>query len=261
MMDKMVDPSLRNALLWILGAIVLGAAAGLLHLRQTHAAAAAAALPAPAAPASPSAAAAREEGLDDSDAVMLAGLRGLIGAVGVSQYLEPQGVVRRIVATVDSLPRSHMTAASAARLPVRAAIGGFIATGDDQQRTPLAEDNFTRYAPYVQLLEALDVRVLAQLYASHAAWFQQAYDELKPADAPPSFSTRLSQAIDVLLATPQPAGPVLIYRPDAAYQFADPDLEALPVGEKLLLRMGPVNAALIKGKLRELKAALAAPAP
>jgi hypothetical protein len=259
----MMEQSLRNALLWIAAAIVAGAVAGLLHFRQTHAAAAgpvAAAAPA-AVSAPPPAASTRAPGLDDSDPILLEGLRGLIGAAGVSQYVEPMGVVRRVVATVDNLPRAHWVGAPAARLPVRAAIGGFIATGDDEQRTPLSAENFARYTPYIQLLSALDARSLAQLYVAHAAWFQQAYDELKHVDAPASFAARLTQGIDVLLATPEPSEPVLVYRPEAAYQFANPDFESLPVGEKLLLRMGPVNTGLVKAKLRELKAALPPPTP
>jgi hypothetical protein len=261
----MMEQSLRNALLWIAGSIAAGALAGLLHFRQMHAAAsstvAAVTAAAPPAVAATPAAAAAAAGPQDSDSILLEGLRGLIGAAGVNQYVEPTGLVRRVVATVDTLPRTHWMGAPAARLPVRSAIGGFIATGDDQQRTPMAAENFARYTPYIQLLAALDTRALAQLYRSHAAWFQQAYDELMPVDAPPSFDARLAQTIDVLLAAPEPADPVLIYRPEASYQFANPDFEALPVGEKLLLRMGPVNAGLVKGKLRDLKAALSAPPP
>ena len=45
------------------------------------------------------------------------------------------------------------------------------------------------------------------------------------------------------------------------YTFADPKLEALPAGEKLLLRMGPDNAAVVKGKLKELRAIITASPP
>ena len=41
------------------------------------------------------------------------------------------------------------------------------------------------------------------------------------------------------------------------YQYADPKLEALSSGQKLLLRIGPDNEATIKAKLRELRAAVA----
>jgi hypothetical protein len=44
------------------------------------------------------------------------------------------------------------------------------------------------------------------------------------------------------------------------YQFADPKLEDLSAGQKLMLRMGPTNAAIVKNKLRELRSQVAAAA-
>jgi hypothetical protein len=64
--------------------------------------------------------------------------------------------------------------------------------------------------------------------------------------------------IDSLLATPQPAGSLQLTRPNVMYTFADPTLEARPAGQKLLLRMGPDNAAAIKSKLTELRAIITA---
>jgi len=37
------------------------------------------------------------------------------------------------------------------------------------------------------------------------------------------------------------------------YKFADPDLEALSAGQKILIRIGPDNAFRVKAKLRVLK--------
>jgi hypothetical protein len=45
------------------------------------------------------------------------------------------------------------------------------------------------------------------------------------------------------------------------FTFVDPTLEARPAGQKLLLRMGPDNAALIKAKLTELRATITAAPP
>ena len=43
--------------------------------------------------------------------------------------------------------------------------------------------------------------------------------------------------------------------------YADPTLEARPAGQKLLLRMGPNNAAVVKTKLTELRAIITAAPP
>jgi hypothetical protein len=45
------------------------------------------------------------------------------------------------------------------------------------------------------------------------------------------------------------------------YVFADPALEARPAGQKLLIRMGPNNAAAVKAKLTELRAVVTAALP
>ena len=60
--------------------------------------------------------------------------------------------------------------------------------------------------------------------------------------------------IDHLLATPQPPEPLALVRPKVFWEYADPELEALSAGQKLLLRMGHENAALVRARLRELRA-------
>ena len=60
-------------------------------------------------------------------------------------------------------------------------------------------------------------------------------------------------AIDNLLAAPDIKGPVTLVRPSVYYQFADPDLEGRSIGQRILMRTGSKNEAIIKGKLREIK--------
>jgi hypothetical protein len=45
------------------------------------------------------------------------------------------------------------------------------------------------------------------------------------------------------------------------YEFADPELEARSAGQKLLLRMGPANAARVKSRLREFRRQITAAPP
>jgi len=78
----------------------------------------------------------------------------------------------------------------------------------------------------------------------------------------------LLEVIDDLLATPEPLGAielvlppqdpsVEIARPWVLYQFSDPALQALPAGQKILVRMGNDNARRVKAMLRELRQQLA----
>ena len=49
-------------------------------------------------------------------------------------------------------------------------------------------------------------------------------------------------------------------QPWTRYEFADPQLEALPAGSKMLLRMGSENAQRLKAKLRTFRSAIASAA-
>jgi len=56
-------------------------------------------------------------------------------------------------------------------------------------------------------------------------------------------------------------GPIALVQPGVQYQYADPKLEALSAGQKAMLRMGSANAAVVREKLRALRAALVAQNP
>ena len=49
---------------------------------------------------------------------------------------------------------------------------------------------------------------------------------------------------------------IALTRPNVLYEFADPDLESLSSGQKLMLRMGPDNSATLKRLLEKFRAKL-----
>jgi hypothetical protein len=89
--------------------------------------------------------------------------------------------------------------------------------------------------------------------------FQQAYRELGYPKG--YFNDRVVEVIDSLLATPEIQEPVKLDRPKVYYQFNDAGLEALPAGQKILIRIGAENAAKVKAKLREVRGALTSQSP
>ncbi|HEX6945247.1 MAG TPA: DUF3014 domain-containing protein [Casimicrobiaceae bacterium] len=192
--------------------------------------------------------------LDMSDTTLVAGLEGVIPDAALSAYLERSNVVRRIVATVDNIPRRN---APPALWPVKPAAGGLSTTTQDG-RVLIAETNRFRYLPYVKLLESVNTPRLVELYRRHYPLFEQAYRELGfPAG---HFNDRVVEAIDVLMASPSLNEPPRLVQPKVLYQFADRDLEQLPAGQKLMLRIGPDNEARVKSKLTEIRAAITDPA-
>ena len=186
--------------------------------------------------------------LNHSDAMMVAALNRLIGHPAVARFLVPKNVIRRIVVTVDNLPRAKV---SAHLRPVKATPGQTIV---DRQGgvTTLSSRNFARYTPFVAVVSRINVEALARLYFRLYPLFQQAYESLGYPHK--YFNDRLVQAIDSMLTTPALSAPVDLVRPHVFWQFADPQLEALPAGQKLLIRMGPRNAAVIEAKLRQFRA-------
>jgi hypothetical protein len=114
--------------------------------------------------------------------------------------------------------------------------------------------NFKRYAGFVNLAERIDTRKLITHYVRFYPLFQEAYEELGYPDR--YFNDRLIQVIDHLLAAPEVEGQINLVRPKVFYQFANPELEALSAGQKILVRIGVDNAQRVKAKLRELRTVL-----
>jgi hypothetical protein len=130
----------------------------------------------------------------------------------------------------------------------------FKATGRDGA-VAIGADNAARYAPYVKAMDAVDTTKLVALYVHLYPLFQQAYVDL----GYPSgyFNDRVFEVIDDLLATPDAPRSVALTQPKVLYEYADPALNDLSAGQKVLLRMGPENEAKVKAKLSEIKRALA----
>lgn len=200
--------------------------------------------------------------LADADAVVAKLLAELLGQKQVAGFLQPDGFVRRVVATVDNLPRALAPSRTwpVQPTPQRFAVDG---TGDVQTVSP---DNATRYTPFVLFAESIDVENAVALYARLYPLFQQAYEELGYPGR--YFNDRLVAVLDHLLATPEPEGPLRVKltevkgevpstRPWVRYEFADPALERLSAGQKTLVRMGPVNQRRLKARLAEFRSQVA----
>lgn len=188
--------------------------------------------------------------VDDSDSLLAAAIINLVGDKQWSALFFPERVVRRIVATVDNLPRHD---APVKMWPVRP-VGSWFDTVTKGETLVVGPNNAARYARYVKLVNALDAVKLAASYRRFYPLFQQSYRDLGYPQG--HFNNRLIVAIDDLLATPEPKGPLHLSQDKVLYQFADPDLERRSAGQRIMLRIGPDNARVVKAKLREIRQAL-----
>ena len=185
--------------------------------------------------------------LSESDKFMLDTLADLIGNKSLMKLFHTERIIRRIVATVDNLPRERVPLSV---IPVSPVPGAFITEGPEGGKT-ISSKNAARYALYVKVAEAIDAQKLVEIYVRLYPLFQQAYEELGYPKK--YFNDRLLVAIDNMLAAPDLKKPVKLVQPHVLYNFADPNLEARSAGQKTLMRMGSENAARIKVKLREIK--------
>jgi hypothetical protein len=185
--------------------------------------------------------------LEKSDVLLTESLAQLLGRQSLSELFIVDGLVRRIVATIDNLPREKVATRI---LPLKPVPGSFVVDqrGDE---IVLAPGNAARYSRYVQLAQSIDVKGAAALYVKLYPLFQRAYQDLGYPQG--YFNDRVVEVIDHLLAAPEVRGPIKLMQPKVRYVFADPALESLSAGQKLMVRIGPDNAARVKARLRELR--------
>ena len=189
--------------------------------------------------------------LNDSDPAIHSALMSLPGSAALEKFIVPQNLIRHAVATTDNLPRKKV---AVELRPIVATPGQFAVAGTADHMT-LSPDNFKRYGPFIDLVKSTDMKQAASVYFHFYPLFQQAYENLGyPTQY---FNDRVIEVIDDLLMTPDVKGPIGLTQPNVMYQYADPTLEGLSAGQKVLVRIGPDNEAAVKAKLRELRAAVA----
>jgi hypothetical protein len=261
------DESFRKKVIWGSGAVVvLGLLGAVYYFKYYGAVPAPPAKTEPPAAAAPAPPAATEPAirnpvpvpadvkplpaLNASDPDVRDSIAGVFGAKSISQFLVPENIVRHIVVTVDNLPRKKV--ATELR-PVKPTPGTTVTTTQGDITT-LGSANYERYAPLIKVVRNTDTGVLVSVYFRLYPLFQQSYEDLGyPGQY---FNDRLVEVIDDMLRAPEVQGPIELRQPKVFYEYADPKLESLSAGQKLLLRMGPANEAIMKAKLRELRKAI-----
>jgi len=165
----------------------------------------------------------------------------------------PQGLVRHFVVTIDNMPRE--------KLPqkfkfTQSPPGKFRVQGENTEDMYIDPANYDRYNAFVALADRVDSENLVKLYVRYYSLFQGTYEDIGYPNR--YFNDRLVEVIDHLLETPRVEGKIELERPKVFYTFADPRLEALTAGQKILIRIGPQNAGKVRAKLRELRRLLTA---
>ena len=89
------------------------------------------------------------------------------------------------------------------------------------------------------------------MFAQFKPLLEQAYAELGNPDK--FFGQALSESFQIILDTPDINTPPMVQRIEGRTMYVDVGLENLKDIQKLLIRIGPKNRAIIKQKVEELK--------
>ncbi len=190
----------------------------------------------------------------------------LLGRETVAKFLQLEEFPRRFAATLDNLGRSH---APHLLWPVMPADGRLLVE-EREGVVHISADNASRYTAFVLMAEKVNAARAADLYIRMYPLLQRAYEEQGFPHR--YFNDRVIAVIDLLLATPEPEypvrlqltevkGPIPSLHPWTRYEYADPALESLTAGQKMLVRMGAVNQRRLKAKLAEVRKELIQRAP
>jgi hypothetical protein len=201
--------------------------------------------------------------LAEADALVRELITSLISSKSVVTFLQMDGFIRRVVATVDNLPREQ---APLMVWPVYPTPQRFITQRSDTGVDTIAPTNYQRYVPFVQLVESVDSAQAVAVYRRLYPLFQQAYEELGFPGR--YFNDRVVQVLDHLIATPLQTGPLAVTlvevkgevpstRPWVRYEFSDPALQSMSAGQKMLVRTGAENHQRLRAKLVDIRARVA----
>ena len=191
--------------------------------------------------------------LSDSDKSLLDDLGELIDLKQYQHLFVLKAIIQRFVVTVNNLTTNSLPKKYLLTRPVA---GNFLVEKsmlkESTDNTAIMDPaNYERYSIYVQLLETIDINQLVSVYVHYYPLFQQAYESLGYPGK--YFNDRLVEVVDNLLDAPVIREEIKLIQPKVFYQYADPRLEALSAGQKIMLRMGPDNAERVKVVLRQLR--------
>ena len=193
--------------------------------------------------------------LGKSDAPFRKALGEALGSKRLALVLSEE-LIHHIVVTVDNLPRKHLPADV---VPLKRAEGKFIVEGKNETLA-IGSGNAARYAAYISAAKNIDSAKLVAVYRRFYPLFERAYHEIGYPNA--HFNDRLVSAIDDLLAAPDLDAPVRLAQPKILFEYADADLENRSAGQKIMMRIGSRNAAVLKSALRGIRQQVAnAPGP
>lgn len=185
--------------------------------------------------------------LADSDAYIHQKAIDIADGMAIEPLMIEDNVVRQFVVFVDNLAQGELARKVS---PLKAPNSNFTVS-EIANKTYVDPDSYHRYDLYADFLASLNEEELAKSYKEMTPLLGEAFSELGYNDT--SFDERMQQAIAIMLDAPIIEQPIELDGVSVNYQFVDPNLEALPNAQKLMIRMGPENSRKVKSALRRLQ--------
>jgi hypothetical protein len=191
-------------------------------------------------------------GLNASDPFVHEQISDMANADAIRQHLAESQFIRKFVVLIDGMSRGDIPSRDLPVLPPKSTLS-VSEQGEEFYRLDPA--SYTRFNLLVNTLVSIDSEQAVERFRLMVPLFETAYAELGYPDR--TFTRALQDAFDNVLAARVPEREILLIRPSVNYYFADPGLESMSDLEKLLIRMGPDNAAKLQRKAREFRGLLA----
>jgi len=188
--------------------------------------------------------------LEDSDKELQVMLADASNSELFKRALSSEDLVARCAGVVDGISRGRVPYKA---LPLKPPTEKFSVIKIENQHF-IDPASYHRYDIYAAAIAGLNVEPLVSVFNRFRPLMEQAYAGLGYKEE--EFDNALIRSLDRVLATPDLHEPIAVKRKEAIYLHADSQLEALTDVQKLLLRMGPDNVALIKSKASELRTGL-----
>jgi len=114
--------------------------------------------------------------------------------------------------------------------------------------------SYERYNTYTAYIDSIDASRFIENYKKMKPSIDDSYAQVSRPDV--NFNDTLEKAIEMVLDTPIINEPIRLESPSVMYVFSDSKLESLSSPQKLMLRVGPKNLAIIQAKLTAIQAEL-----
>lgn len=182
--------------------------------------------------------------LEGSDAFVRDLVAGLSSHPQLARWLVTDGLIDRYVSVVLDLAGGSSPLEHVEFLRPEEDFRVRSGSGDRQTIDP---ESYQRWNLLAETFASLDVEGTVRLHRQLRPLIEEAWEARGIPDM--SFDHALARALNTLRDAEIPRDPPEVVLVEGIWEFADPELEALPGAQKALIRMGPENADRIRAQV------------